>query len=281
MYLQCANQQLDLTQPKVMGILNATPDSFSDGGQHFKSGQFVLGSAMRKAEAMINAGADIIDVGGESTRPGAQSVTLHQELDRVVPVVEAIRQRFEVVVSVDTSSPEVITEAAGVGAGLINDVRALQKEGALQAAAKTGLPVCLMHMQGQPGSMQTNPQYEDVVGDVKAFLQNRIDTAVNAGIKRDQILIDPGYGFGKLLRHNLQLLHRQRELLALGCPILAGLSRKSMIDHLLERPVDERLPGSLALAMLAVQHGACIVRVHDVRETQDVLGILAAVEAAT
>jgi dihydropteroate synthase len=281
MYLQCANQQLDLTQPKVMGILNATPDSFSDGGQHFESGQFVLDSAMRKAEAMINAGADIIDVGGESTRPGAQSVTLQQELDRVVPVVEAITQRFDVVVSVDTSSPEVITEAAGVGAGLINDVRALQKEGALQAAAKTGLPVCLMHMQGQPGSMQANPQYEDVVGDVKAFLQNRIDTAVNAGIKRDQILIDPGYGFGKLLRHNLQLLHRQRELLALGCPILAGLSRKSMIDHLLERPVDERLPGSLALAMLAVQHGACIVRVHDVRETQDVLGILAAVEAAT
>lgn len=281
MYLQCASQQLDLTQPKVMGILNATPDSFSDGGQHFESGQFVLDSAMRKVEAMINAGADIIDVGGESTRPGAQSVTLQQELDRVVPVVEAIRQRFEVVVSVDTSSPEVITEAAGVGAGLINDVRALQKEGALQAAAKTGLPVCLMHMQGQPGSMQTNPQYEDVVGDVKAFLQNRIDTAVNAGIKRDQILIDPGYGFGKLLRHNLQLLHRQRELLALGCPILAGLSRKSMIDHLLERPVDERLPGSLALAMLAVQQGASIVRVHDVRETQDVLGILAAVEAAT
>jgi dihydropteroate synthase len=281
MYLQCASQQLDLTQPKVMGILNATPDSFSDGGQHFESGQFVLDSAMRKVEAMINAGADIIDVGGESTRPGAQSVTLQQELDRVVPVVEAITQRFDVVVSVDTSSPEVITEAAGVGAGLINDVRALQKEGALQAAAKTGLPVCLMHMQGQPGSMQTNPQYEDVVGDVKAFLQNRIDTAVNAGIKRDQILIDPGYGFGKLLRHNLQLLHRQRELLALGCPILAGLSRKSMIDHLLERPVDERLPGSLALAMLAVQQGACIVRVHDVRETQDVLGILAAVEAAT
>jgi dihydropteroate synthase len=281
MYLQCASQQLDLTQPKVMGILNATPDSFSDGGQHFESGQFVLDSAMRKVEAMINAGADIIDVGGESTRPGAQSVTLQQELDRVVPVVEAITQRFDVVVSVDTSSPEVITEAAGVGAGLINDVRALQKEGALQAAAKTGLPVCLMHMQGQPGSMQANPQYEDVVGDVKAFLQNRIDTAVNAGIKRDQILIDPGYGFGKLLRHNLQLLHRQRELLALGCPILAGLSRKSMIDHLLERPVDERLPGSLALAMLAVQQGACIVRVHDVRETQDVLGILAAVEAAT
>ncbi|BFM14179.1 dihydropteroate synthase [Maricurvus nonylphenolicus] len=280
MNLQCGKQQLDLSSPKVMGILNATPDSFSDGGQHFESGQFVLDSALKKAEAMIEAGADIIDVGGESTRPGALPVTLQQELDRVVPVVEAIKANFDVVVSVDTSSPEVMMAGADVGAGLINDVRALQKDGALAAAAQTGLPVCLMHMLGQPGTMQQNPQYENIVVDIKGFLQRRIEAAVSAGIERDQIIIDPGYGFGKLLRHNLQLLHHQRELLALGCPILAGLSRKSMIDHLLGRSVDERLPGSLALAMLAVQQGASIIRVHDVRETQDVLSMMAAVDAA-
>lgn len=280
MNLQCGKQQLDLSTPKVMGILNATPDSFSDGGRHFESGQLVLDSALKKAEAMIEAGADIIDVGGESTRPGAQPVTLQQELERVIPVVEAIRANFDVVVSVDTSSPEVMLTAAEVGAGLINDVRALQKDGALAAAADTGLPVCLMHMQGQPGSMQQDPQYDNVVDEVKGFLQQCIEAAVGAGIKRDHILIDPGYGFGKLLRHNLQLLHHQRELLTLGRPILAGLSRKSMIDHLLGRSVDERLPGSLALALLAVQQGASVVRVHDVRETQDVLNMLAAVEAA-
>ncbi len=274
MILDCGGRELDLSSPKIMGILNTTPDSFSDGGQHFEGARIDLDSVLAKVDAMIAGGAEIIDVGGESTRPGAAPVSLEEEKDRVLPVVAAIKERFNVVVSVDTSSPEVMLEAAGLGAGMINDVRALQRPGALQAAASTDLPVCLMHMQGQPGSMQERPNYSDTVAEVKAFLGERIEAAEVAGIKKNKLLIDPGYGFGKALGHNLNLLKRQDELLELGCPILSGLSRKSMIDHLLGRSIDQRLPGSLALAMLAVQHGASIVRVHDVAETHDVLHIL-------
>jgi dihydropteroate synthase len=277
MILDCGERELDLSSPKIMGILNATPDSFSDGGQHFEGARIDLGSVLAKVDAMIADGAEIIDVGGESTRPGAAPVSLEEEKDRVLPVVAAIKERFNVVVSVDTSSPEVMLEAAGLGAGMINDVRALQRPGALQAAESTNLPVCLMHMQGQPDSMQERPRYTDIITEVKAFLGERIEAAEMAGIKKTKLLIDPGYGFGKALGHNLNLLKRQDELLELGCPILSGLSRKSMIDHLLGRSIDQRLPGSLALAMLAVQHGASIVRVHDVAETHDVLRILDAV----
>jgi dihydropteroate synthase len=277
MILDCGGRELDLSSPKIMGILNATPDSFSDGGQYFEDARIDVGSALAKVDAMIAGGAMIIDVGGESTRPGAAPVSLEEEKDRVLPVVSAINERFDVVVSVDTSSPEVMLEAAKLGAGLINDVRALQRPGALQAVANTGLPVCLMHMQGQPGSMQERPSYRDIITEVKTFLGERIEAAEVAGIKKNKLLIDPGYGFGKTLGHNLNLLRRQDELLTLGCPILSGLSRKSMIDHLLKRSIDQRLPGSLVLAMLAVQQGASIVRVHDVSETHDVLRILDAV----
>lgn len=274
MILDCGGRELDLSSPKIMGILNATPDSFSDGGQHFEGARIDVDSVLVKVDAMITGGAEIIDVGGESTRPGAAPVSLEEEKERVLPIVAAINERFDVVVSVDTSSPEVMLEAAGLGAGMINDVRALQRPGALQAAVSTDLPVCLMHMQGQPDSMQKRPSYADTIAEVKAFLGERIEAAEIAGIKKTKLLVDPGYGFGKTLGHNLNLLKRQDELLALGCPILSGLSRKSMIDHLLGRSIDQRLPGSLALAMLAVQHGASIVRVHDVAETHDVLRIL-------
>lgn len=277
MILDCGGRELDLSSPRIMGILNATPDSFSDGGQHFEDARIDVDSVLAKVDAMVAGGAEIIDVGGESTRPGAAPVSLEEEQDRVLPVVAAINERFDVVVSVDTSSPEVMLEAAGLGAGMINDVRALQRPGALRAAASTDLPVCLMHMQGQPDSMQERPSYTDIITEVKVFLGERIEAAEIAGIKKTKLLIDPGYGFGKTLGHNLSLLKRQDELLALGCPILSGLSRKSMIDHLLRRSIDQRLPGSLALAMLAVQHGASIVRVHDVAETHDVLKILGAV----
>lgn len=275
--LRCKQHTLDLVRPQIMGILNVTPDSFSDGGQCYSHGSLHLDLALRRAEAMIAAGADIIDVGGESTRPGAEPVSSAEELERVVPVVAALSANFDVVISVDTSCPTVMTESVAAGAGIINDVRALQRPGALAAAAQSGAAVCLMHMQGEPEYMQSGPRYDDVVGDVISFLKSRIDAAVAAGIAREQLIVDPGYGFGKTLEHNFLLLKRQAELKQLGCPILAGLSRKSMIKQLLGRAVDERLPGSLALALLAVQQGANIVRVHDVAETVDVLRIFAAV----
>jgi dihydropteroate synthase len=260
-----------------MGILNTTPDSFSDGGNYYSGGGLDLDLAVRRAEHMLEEGAGIIDVGGESTRPGAGSVSEQQELDRVIPVVEALVNKLDALVSVDTSTASVITESAKAGASLINDVRALQREGALSAAAVTGLPVCLMHMQGQPNNMQQNPHYDDVIAEVTDFLRSRIAACNVQGISSGRIILDPGFGFGKTLAHNLALLQRLPELGELGCPLLVGMSRKSMVAQLLNRPVDERLPGSLALALLAAQGGAAIIRVHDVAATVDVLKILAAV----
>lgn len=276
MQLQCGNHSLDLSHPRVMGILNITPDSFSDGGNLYENSRVSLDLVLKKAEQMLAQGVDILDVGGESTRPGARPVTEQEELDRVIPVIEALVNRLGVLVSVDTSTASVIAESARVGAGMINDVRALQREGALAAAAATGLPICLMHMQGEPSSMQHNPQYQDVVQEVQMFLKSRVTACRAAGIPDNRLLLDPGFGFGKTLEHNLALLQRLPEIKALGFPVLAGLSRKSMLAHLLGRPVNERLAGSLALAMLAAQQGAAVIRVHDVAETVDVLRILSA-----
>ncbi len=273
--LPCGSRSLDLRRPSVMGILNVTPDSFSDGGRFA-----ARDAALRHAEAMLLAGADLIDIGGESTRPGAAPVSVEQELERVVPVVEAIARELEVIISVDTSTPEVMREAAAAGAGLINDVRALRRPGALQAAAATGLPVCLMHMQGEPGNMQDDPYYADITVEVAAFLEERVAACTGGGIARERILLDPGFGFAKHLEHNLTLLRELPRLHALGLPLLVGVSRKSMIGQVLGRPVEQRLYGSLALAALAVAHGAQILRVHDVAETVDVVRMIAAVEWA-
>lgn len=273
--LPCGSRVLDLSRPHVMGILNVTPDSFSDGGQHAS-----LDAALRHAEAMVSAGATLVDVGGESTRPGARPVSHAEELDRVAPVVEAIARELDVIVSVDTSSPDVILECARLGAGLINDVRALSRDGALAAAAATGLPVCLMHMRGEPGDMQDNPCYRDVTAEVAAFLSERMDACAGAGIGRERIILDPGFGFAKNLAHNLSLFKNLEILQALGRPLLVGVSRKSMIGQVLGRDVSHRLAGSLGLAALAVTKGAHILRVHDVVETVDVVRMIAAVQAA-
>ena len=273
--LPCGNRVLDLAYPHVMGILNATPDSFSDGGRYTH-----LDAALRHAEAMVAAGATLIDVGGESTRPGARAVTPSEELERVAPVVEALNRELDVIISVDTSTPVVISETARLGAGLINDVRSLRREGALQAAAATGLPVCLMHMLGEPGDMQDNPQYENLLGEVTAFLRERMQQCAVAGIPDERIILDPGFGFAKSLDHNLSLFKHMQELHALGRPLLVGVSRKSMIGGAIGRPVGERLYGGLALAALALTKGAKILRVHDVAETVDVVRMIAAVEAA-
>lgn len=274
MHLQCGIHSLDLSRPRIMGIINTTPDSFSDGGSFYKAGQLSLDLALKRAEQMLSEGADVLDVGGESTRPGALAVSQQQELDRVIPVVEALVKNLGAIVSVDTSTPVVIEESARAGASLINDVRALQRDGAMLAAAKTKLPICLMHMQGQPSTMQNAPQYIDVVAEVRRFLHARITACEAAGITKERILIDPGFGFGKTLAHNLALLARLPELADLGLPILVGLSRKSMLGQLLNREVEERLPGSLALAMAAAERGAAIIRVHDVAATKDVLTVL-------
>jgi len=273
--LVCGSRVLDLSRPHVMGILNVTPDSFSDGGRFAERE-----AALRHAEAMAVAGATLIDVGGESTRPGARAVSPTEELERVAPIVEMIARELDVVVSVDTSTPAVIRECARLGAGLINDVRSLQRDGALDAAADAGLPVCLMHMRGEPGDMQRDPRYDDVVEEVCSFLEQRMGACAAAGIPRDRIVLDPGFGFAKTLDHNLVLFRRMEILHRLGRPLLVGVSRKSMIGAVLGRPVDERLYGSLALAALAVGKGAQIVRVHDVAETVDVVRMIAAVQAA-
>ncbi|MCQ9473623.1 dihydropteroate synthase [Pseudomonas alliivorans] len=273
--LPCGNRVLDLAHTHVMGILNATPDSFSDGGRYSR-----LDAALRHAEAMVEAGATLIDVGGESTRPGARPVSPAEEVQRVAPVVELIARELDVIISVDTSTPEVIVESARLGAGLINDVRSLRRPGALEAAAATGLPVCLMHMLGEPGDMQDNPHYQDLVGEVSAFLVDRMERCEVAGIPRGRIILDPGFGFAKTLEHNLSLFKHMEALHALGRPLLVGVSRKSMIGAVLGRPVDERLIGGLALAALAMTKGARILRVHDVAETADVVRMIAAVETA-
>lgn len=273
--LPCGSRELDLSHAHVMGILNVTPDSFSDGGRFNR-----LDAALLHVERMLGEGATLIDVGGESTRPGAALVSVDEELERVVPVVEAIIARFDVVVSVDTSTPEVMTESAAAGAGLINDVRALERDGALQAAAATGLPICLMHRQGEPDSMQNAPSYASVLDEVNAYLLARVTACEAAGILRSRLLLDPGFGFGKSLEHNLELFARLRDLQPSGLPILVGVSRKSMIGQVLGRSVDERLHGSLALAALAVSGGVKIVRVHDVAETVDVVRMVDAVMSA-
>lgn len=269
--LNCAGKLLDLTKPQIMGILNTTPDSFSDGGNSYQQGNLDLDLALNRAAQMVRDGASIIDVGGESTRPGAAEVGIQEELDRVLPVVERIAKELDVIISVDSSSPVLMGEAASVGAGLINDVRALQREGAVEMAAQLNLPVCLMHMQGQPGSMQDQPQYDNVIDEVRAFLRARIDRCVSAGVDPAQIIVDPGFGFGKSLAHNVDLLRQLSAFEDLGVPVLAGLSRKSMLQGLLGRPVDQRLAGSLGVAMLALQQGASILRVHDVPQSRDIV----------
>jgi len=271
---------LDTSRPRLMGILNTTPDSFSDGGLLYQQQQLNLEQVKRRVEEIVADGADIIDVGGESTRPGAATVSLEQELERVVPVVEIIRQHWDVAISVDSSRPEVMAEAASVGAHLLNDVRALTRDGALEAAAASGLPVCLMHMQGTPESMQNSPTYREVVSDVCRFLSERIDACRVAGIDTSALWLDPGFGFGKTLEHNLQLLRYLPDIVALGYPVLVGVSRKSMVGQLLGRELPERLPGSLALAMMALERGAGILRVHDVAATRDIIDTYLAVKSA-
>jgi dihydropteroate synthase len=276
--LQCGSRILDLSQTVVMGVLNITPDSFSDGGKLYSSGAALIDKALLVAEQMVADGAKILDVGGESTRPGASPVTLQEELNRVVPVVEAIQQRLDVVVSVDTSSPEVMLAVAEAGAGILNDVRGLSREGALAAAASTGLPVCVMHMQGSPETMQNKPSYQRVVEDVADYLDQRVKACIEAGIKPEQIILDPGFGFGKTVQHNLQLLSNLSRYASQGMPLLAGLSRKSLLDKITGRSVDERLAGSITLAALAAERGAHIVRVHDVRETVDAIAVVNALK---
>jgi len=255
-----------------MGVLNVTPDSFSDAGQ-FADPE----SAIAHAREMHRHGAMLIDVGGESTRPGSKSVDVGRELDRVIPIVEYLRDARIGLISVDTSKPEVMQAAIENGAHMINDVNALRHDGAVEVCAASDVAVCLMHMQGEPRTMQTEPHYDDVVAEVIEFLEQRIEACVAAGIGRDRIVIDPGFGFGKTVEHNLTLLHQLERLCALGAPVLAGLSRKSMLGKLLHRPVQERLAGSLALATLAVSRGASIIRAHDVAETVDAVQIVAAV----
>lgn len=275
MKLMARGTELNLSTPQVMGILNVTPDSFSDGGTHNS-----LNDAVDHAAKLIAEGASIIDIGGESTRPGASDVSIDEELQRVVPVVEAIRQRFDIWISVDTSKAQVITESANVGASIINDIRSLQEPGALKAAAKTGLPVCIMHMQGNPKTMQQSPHYENVMMDVDRFLQENIQRCVDAGIEKNQIILDPGFGFGKNLAHNYQLLAHLSELHHFGLPILAGMSRKSMVGQLLNVPPQERVAGSVACAVIAAMQGAQIIRVHDVKETVDAMKVVQATLSA-
>ncbi len=270
--LDCGGKPLDLSAPRVMGVLNVTPDSFSDGGRYAASAD-----ALARAQAMVAEGAAIIDVGGESTRPGAPPVEVAEELRRVLPVVEALAAALPVPVSIDTSKPEVIRQAVAAGAGLVNDVRALRAPGALEAAAGAGVPVCLMHMQGEPGTMQAEPRYQDVVAEVIAFLEQRVAACEGAGIPPARILIDPGFGFGKTVEHNLRLLNRLDRLAATGLPVLVGLSRKSLIGKILDAPVDLRLYGSLAAAVVAVMRGARVVRTHDVRATVEALAVVRAV----
>ncbi len=275
--LAVKDKVIDLTRPCVMGILNVTPDSFSDGGV-FLSPQ----AAVERARQMVEEGAAVIDVGGESTRPGAAAVSVQEELDRIVPVIEALSAELSVPISIDTSKPEVMRAAVAAGAGMINDVRALRLAGALEAAAEinrhTAVAICLMHMQGEPGKMQQQPCYSDVVQDVSAFLVERVEACVRHGIVRERLLVDPGFGFGKRLEHNLSLLKRLDELGKLGLPLMVGLSRKSMIGAILNRPVTQRLYGSLAAAVLAVARGALLIRVHDVRATVEALKICEAVK---
>lgn len=272
-WLQCGRHRLDLSYPRVMGILNVTPDSFSDGGRHV-----AIDDALRHAEQMLAQGAAIIDVGGESTRPGAEQLSPGEELDRVAPVIERLVRELDALVSVDTSCAQVMQEAAALGAGMLNDVRSLEGEGALAAASATGLPVCLMHRQGEPRDMQLAPHYDVPIEEaVVDYLAERIAACEAGGLRRERLLVDPGFGFGKTVEHNLRLLNRMQQLAVLELPLLVGMSRKSMIGKVLGRPVEERLAGGLALASLAVERGARIVRVHDVSPVMDAVNMTWAV----
>lgn len=271
------DKPLDLGHPRIMGILNVTPDSFSDGGELFRDRKVDLNALLTRAEAMLGAGAHFLDVGGESTRPGAETVSEAEELDRVLPAIEALTSRFDTIISLDSSSPRAMTEAARLGAGLLNDVRGFQRPGALQAAADSALPLCIMHMQGEPEGMQSAPAYEDVVTDISRFFSDRLAACEQVGIDCSRILLDPGFGFGKTVHHNYELLARLQEFETLGRPLLVGLSRKSMIGRVLNRPADERVTASVALALMAVERGARIVRVHDVQPTADALAMFGAV----
>lgn len=273
--LQCGKQILKLDAPKIMAIINVTPDSFSDGGQ-LNSSQKAIEFALKQ----IELGAHMLDIGGESTRPNAQPVSIDEELSRVIPVIEALAKKVDVPISIDTSKPEVMRAAVDAGASFINDVFALRRDGALVAAAELGVPVCLMHMLGSPQTMQSNVHYEDVLVQVRQFLTERIFACEMAGILKKNIVIDPGFGFGKNLEHNLKLLANLDYFKQLGVPVLVGVSRKSMIGQITGRELNERIVGSAAAALLAAQNGANIIRVHDVAETKDVLAILVAVQGA-
>ncbi|MEX0430822.1 dihydropteroate synthase [Spiribacter insolitus] len=272
--LDCGGRPLNLGRPQVMGILNVTPDSFSDGGR-FVGAE----AAIDHARSMVADGAAIIDVGGESTRPGSRGISVEEERQRVIPVLEALHDAVSVPLSVDTSKPELMVEAAAAGAGLINDVMALRRPGALEAARSTGLPVCLMHMQGVPETMQDDPRYDSVVVEVRDFLAERIADAEGAGIPRDRIILDPGFGFGKTDPHNARLLAGLAEICDLGVPVLAGLSRKSLVGRVLGRALPERLAGSVAAAAIATWNGARIIRAHDVAETVDAVRLAEYVQA--
>lgn len=268
-----ANRTLDLAQTQIMGVLNVTPDSFSDGGRYRRPKL-----ALAHAEQMVSQGANIIDVGGESTRPGASPVSLQEELDRVCPVVEEIAQSLGVVISVDTSRPEVMREGIRLGAGLINDVRAFSLPGALAEVKDQDVALCIMHMQGTPLTMQQQPEYRCVTHEVQSFLRQRADELISMGVQAERIIVDPGFGFGKTLEHNLELLAATSEICELGFPVLLGLSRKSMFQSLLNRAVDERLFGSIAAATIGASQGAQILRVHDVQETSDAAKVVDAVK---
>ena len=272
MEIRFKNQIMDLSFPQVMGIVNMTPDSFSDGGNYNN-----LDDAMRRVDSMIQSGATFIDVGGESTRPGAAEVSVEEELDRVIPLVEKIARYFDVWISVDTSKPQVMTESAKAGAHLINDIRALTEPDAIKAAAKTQLPVCIMHMQGDPKTMQNAPHYQqDIYQEVDQFFTQHINRCINAGIERQKIILDPGFGFGKTLQHNYRLLAKLNNFHHFGLPLLVGMSRKSMIGQVLNVAPQERMIGSVSCAVIAAMQGAQIIRVHDVKETFDALRIVQA-----
>lgn len=267
MVLRCGKYSVPLDRPLLMGVVNVTPDSFSDGGRFFDAK-----SAVSHARALVEEGADIVDIGGESSRPGALPVSVQEELERVLPVLHGLKD-LQKPISVDTRRPEVMQEALKAGASMINDIEALQAPGALEAVARTGCAVCLMHMKGEPATMQQGPRYDDVVAEVAGFLKNRIEAAQAAGIARERIVVDPGFGFGKTLEHNLALLKHLSTLASMKVPVLAGWSRKSSLARITGRPAGERLPGSLAMALLSLQAGATILRVHDVKETKDIVEI--------
>lgn len=275
--LKAGARQIDLSRPVCMGILNTTPDSFSDGAQLARAGceRFAVdvNLALARAETMLAEGAVFVDIGGESTRPGAEPVSVDEELSRVIPVVEAIHRNLDICISVDTSNPTVMREAVAAGAELINDVRALTRDDALQTAAESRAAICLMHMQGQPQTMQQNVRYSDVVAEVRDTLQQRIKACLDAGVDNSRLLVDPGFGFGKTVQHNFQLLKQLSSLRSLGLPLLVGMSRKSMIGAATGRDLDQRLAGSVAAASLALHNGAHVIRSHDVAATMDAIRV--------